>query len=127
MLSFSISALSCDNIPLLEGRKIDGSTAELYIKTSKLQETESWDPKDPNPPLSIEEVLSIFDSWKEGKPLKISSIDLNRHGCYKTENKWFYVINYSTIKGGKEVFEIGNWFAVLFDKSYHLPVHKPSQ
>jgi len=121
VLTFSSTIFSCDNIPLVKGKRSDGTTAKLIIKTKQFEETKSWDPLNSSPPLSIEEAIEVFKSHNSNK--KINYIRLNSYSCYKTSGKWYYVIYYSNIIDGEEVFDIGNWFAVLFDKSFYTPIY----
>lgn len=126
-LMTSFSYASCSNTPIVKGKRSDGGLVELYLNFDIIENTPSWNPHNlDSPSVSIVDAIGYFEMWADNshndENFEINSIKLSRYGCYKSIDKWYYLIDYARLVNGEKEFEVGNWVAILLNGAVVTPI-----
>ncbi|MEO0953031.1 MAG: hypothetical protein AAFY44_17135 [Pseudomonadota bacterium] len=112
-------AYDCDDSPLIQTKKRDGTTIGLFVAQAQFDAAPKWEPTDGEPPLSISAAHELVLAWAAESygrydDVSVREISLTSTFCFETRH-WFYRFDLVPEIDGNKLMGSGNWAAVLMD------------
>ena len=121
LVSIFVSAQSfasaCGDHPFYASHENDGRKIGLFANSDDFLNSPTWDIDDGEPPLSISVAVSLVKNWaKDFYPkfdsVSISTVGLQRLGCWDLANHWVYVFSLAPVIDGNTLYGGGYVVAV---------------
>ncbi len=99
------------------------STEETVGKTPE------WFPEKTDPPLAVSRAIAIakkaaLEDHPKFDDLIVSSVEVRRAGCVRSDNRWFYLVDFSPVIDGQSFSGSEITAAVLMDETVVRPQEK---